>query len=257
MTKGQLLIVDDEKGIRDLIGQGLASHDYAVQTAADTDQAIALIADTRFDAALIDLNLPGSMNGIGLIGEIRKRSENTLVVVLTGYGTMDSAIAALRLGAFDYLAKPANLSQILEVVERGLARQHEDQRRELLISQLTQVMDDLKGRKEVSGTPVTNRFLQTATLMIDSQKHIAVCDGKPLALTPTEFEVLDYLAHNSDHVVTASEMVKAIYRYEIPETEARDIIRVHIQRLREKLEDSTEKPRYVQTVRGKGYRFIG
>ncbi|MEW5718080.1 MAG: winged helix-turn-helix domain-containing protein, partial [Chloroflexota bacterium] len=103
---------------------------------------------------------------------------------------------------------------------------------------------------------VTQRFAQTATLVIDRQKRLVVRGNELLELTATEFDILDYLARHSDRVIMANELIKAIQGYDVVETDARPIVRVHIQRLRQKLGDDPENPRYILNVRGKGYRFV-
>jgi two-component system KDP operon response regulator KdpE len=82
-------------------------------------------------------------------------------------------------------------------------------------------------------------------------------DNQVLTLTSTEYDVLDYLARHANRIVTTRELVKAIQGYDLTEKEARPIIRVHIQRLRDKLEDDPAHPQYILNVRNKGYRFVG
>jgi len=115
----------------------------------------------------------------------------------------------------------------------------------------------IEGESNPALAGVKDRFAKTATLMIDRQKRIVVRGDMLLELTGTEFDVLDYLAQHAERVVTASELVRATQGYDLMEADARPLVRVHIQRLRQKLEDDPTNPRFIVNVRGRGYRFVG
>jgi two-component system KDP operon response regulator KdpE len=253
-----ILVVDDEETIRTIVAEALTSQGHHVQTSDSAEHALRTCTSTSFNLVLLDLKMPGTMDGIDLLTEIRRRWPSTVVIMMTGYGTVDSAINALRAGAFDYLTKPASIAQIIESAERGLAKQREEARRQQVIAHLEVTLQELKTEsKSLPADPqVAQRFAQTATLVIDRQKRLVVRGNAPLELTATEFDILDYLARHSDRVITASELIKAIQGYDVVETDARPIIRVHIQRLRQKLGDDPDNPRYILNVRGKGYRFV-
>lgn len=252
-----ILVVDDEETIRTIIADALTQQGYNVQSAATSDHALRLCETIPFDLVLLDLKIPGAMDGLDLLKTIRQRWSQTIVIMLTGYGTLDSAISALRAGAFDYLTKPVNTAQIVESVERGLEKHREELRRQQLVTHLEATLQALKSAATSTTSPIDQRFTHTATLTIDRHKRLVVRGNEPIELTATEFDILDYLARASDRVVTASELVKATQGYEVMEQDARPMIRVHIQRLRQKLGDDPENPRYILNVRGKGYRFIG
>jgi DNA-binding response OmpR family regulator len=253
-----ILVVDDEETIRTVIAEALTARGYRVQVAATSDQALRACESHPFDLVLLDLKIPGAMDGLALLETMRQRWSHLIVIMLTGYGSLDSAIAALRAGAFDYLTKPVNLAHIIESVERGLEKQREQARRQQLIAHLEATLDALKSEIPPANAPVVaQRFSQTATLVIDRQKRIVVRGDEPIELTATEFDILDYLARAADRVVTASELVKETQGYDVAEPNARPMIRVHIQRLRQKLGDDPDHPRYILNVRGKGYRFVG
>jgi len=259
MAKEHILVVDDEKTIRMVIADALEAEGYYVHTAASPTEALQIFDQTPCDLALIDLKMPGAMDGIGLLKELRRRSPQTVIIMLTGFATFDSAIAAMREGAFDYLTKPASIAQIVASAERGLAKRREDIRRQELIAQLEQTLHSLRTESESiqSPTNVSERFTRTSSLVIDRYKRLVIRGVDLLDLTSTEFDILDYLARHADRVVTASELVKATQGYDLIEADARPIIRVHIQRLRQKLEDDPDNPRFITTVRSKGYRFVG
>lgn len=259
MKSEHLLVVDDEKAIRMVIGDALENAGFQVQTAANPTQALALCKEQTFDLALIDLKMQGAMDGLDLLKQLRHLSPSTVVIVLTGFGTLDSAIAAMREGAFDYLTKPASIAQIIESVEHGLSKRRDELRRQQLIHQLEDTLRALKieGEQNVQPTNVEERFAKSGTLVIDRRKRIAVRGDTPLELTGTEFDILDYLAQHADRVITASELVHATQGYDLMELDARPLVRVHIQRLRQKLEDDPLQPQFIVNIRGKGYRFVG
>ncbi|MCL5952466.1 MAG: response regulator transcription factor [Chloroflexi bacterium] len=255
----RILVVDDEKTIRTVIAEALQSFGYRVQTASNADLALKACLAESFDLALVDMRMPGSMDGMGLLGEMHRQWPEMVVILLTAFASLDSAITALRQGAYDYLVKPVSLAQIKETVERGLAKRREQVRRQELIARLEETMKELKRETRVPSVDLNGneRFVQTSTLMMDRQKRIVVRGAQEIALTATEFDLLDYMLRNCDRVISASELIRAVQGYDLIEVDARPILRVHIQRLRQKLEDDLEHPRYVLNVRGKGYRFAG
>ncbi|CAG1011225.1 Transcriptional regulatory protein KdpE [Anaerolineae bacterium] len=253
-----ILVVDDEENLCAIIADALTSHGYQVRTASNPQDALRACEHDVFALALIDLKMPGPLDGIGLLTEIHKRWPQIIVIVMTGYGTLDSAIAALRQGAFDYLTKPARITQIIESTERGLTKRRDDLRRGKLIANLETTLSELKSHNSSGQTELAaDRLIRTETLVIDRQKRLVVRDNQSLELTSTEFDLLEYLARNANRVVTARELVKVIQGYDLAEMDARPLVRVHIQRLRQKLEDDADNPRFILNVRGKGYRFVG
>lgn len=253
-----ILVVDDEKNIRTVLKEGLQAHQYTVQEAASAEEALRLLDHQPFDLVLLDLKLPG-MDGIELLTRIHERTPQTIIIMLTAYATLDSAVQALRQGAYDYLTKPASMLQIVESVERGLLKKREQARRNQVITQLEQTLAELKRETLVTQTAsdLSSRFVQTQTLIIDRGKRLVVRGDQAVALSATEFDILDYLVQHADRLVTASEIVKKIQGYDLVEKDARPLVRVHIQRLRQKLEDDLEHPHFILNVRGRGYRFIG
>jgi DNA-binding response OmpR family regulator len=250
----RLLVVDDEETIRIVVADALQNQGYSVQTAASAAEALRVCETAVFDLALIDLKMPGTMDGLGLLGELRRRWPKIVLIVMTGYGTLDSAIAALRQGAHDYLAKPASLAQIIASVQSGLAKKQEETRRQQLIADLEDTLHLLKRDVEA---PPAEPALPRESLAIDRRTREVRRGDAPLVLTATEFDLLYYLVQNASRVVMASEIAKEVLGYDLDEVDARPIVRVHIQRLRQKLDDDPLRPRYIMNVRARGYRFVG
>lgn len=256
--KDCILIVDDEQSIRTVIADTLESQGYPVRTAESPDAAIRICEKESISLALIDVKMPGRMDGLGLLSVMHTHWQQTVIIMMSGYATLDSAIIALREGASDYIIKPASMSQIVESVERGLAKRREESRHQQLINQIEVSLRELKREHtstEADELEENNRFVKTATLTIDRRKRLVARGVNPVELTATEFDLLDYLARHNNRVVTTSELTKATQGYNLSEQDARPLVRVHIRRLRQKLEDDPDHPKIILNVRGKGYRF--
>ncbi|MCC7161256.1 MAG: response regulator transcription factor [Anaerolineae bacterium] len=253
-----ILVVDDHPSIQITIGDALKEHGYQVMAVSNGAAALSACKTRHFDLALIDLRMPGSMDGISLLKQLRQNYGHMALIVLTGYATLDSAITALREHASDFLIKPASLDQVLASVERALSHTRAENQRHQIVSQLEQMLHEY-GR-ENGATPMPSLLTNDPSLprlRLDSKKRVAYRNARTLELTPTEFDLLEFLMQQRDRVVTAHELVRAVHGYDLIESEARPLIRVHIQRLRKKIEDNPDKPQYIQNVRSKGYRFIG
>lgn len=258
VTHGNILVVDDEKTIRTVVSEALRRKGHIAQLAANADDALRLLEYSSFDLALIDLKMPGKLDGLGLLNEMSRRWPQMVVIVLTGYGTLDSAIAAIRQGAHDYILKPVDLAQIVASVERGLAKRGEEAAREDMIDRLEEMV---RGLRRQSTAPRAERSpsewsFDSPALKIDHRRRLAIRNGEELSLTAAEFDLLEYLARNVERVVTAAELIKATQGFDVSEAEARPLVRVQIQRLRRKLEENPDHPRHILNVRGVGYRFV-
>src|SRR5579871_4786825 len=120
-SKGRILIVDDEVNARTALAELLRDEGYAVETAADGFKALPKLDDFAPDLVLTDLKMPG-LDGIELMKKARERDPEQTVVVMTAYGAVDTAVAAMRQGAADYLTKPINMEELAVVIERALER---------------------------------------------------------------------------------------------------------------------------------------
>ncbi len=164
----------------------------------------------------------------------------------------------MRQGAHDYLLKPANVNEIMQSVKAGLDKRRRELRRRELLSIMQHTLAAIADETPLPPTepPVaSDRFLQVREVLVDQQKHLATLRGAPLELTPTEFKLLVFLLSHPDRVLGPQELVQEVQGYEADHWEARSIIRVHIRRLRQKLEPDPSNPVYIITVRGAGYMF--
>jgi DNA-binding NtrC family response regulator len=117
----KILVVDDEKNIREGLGQALEYEDYKVELAADGKEAIAIVNQGGVDLVVTDLRMP-RMGGEELLASVTSSNPNLPVIVLTGHGTVENAVAAMRNGAYDFLTKPVNLDRLNLLIKRALGK---------------------------------------------------------------------------------------------------------------------------------------
>jgi DNA-binding response OmpR family regulator len=255
----KLLIVDDERAMRVSLSEMFALRGAQVTVAADGREAIELLNQHDFDLMLLDLKMPG-MSGIQVLEVAQKVRPATVVVLLTAHATLDSAISALRRGAYDYLLKPCEPRALIAGVERGLTRRAEFLRRQSLVGLMEQTVSALKADKQTPSAPgslpTVEGILRAGDLVVDTKKRQALLGTQLLALSPTEYNVLAYLARNPNRAIPSSELVRGSLGYEVSEDEARPIMRVHIHRLRQKIEVDANNPQRLVTVRAAGYMLV-
>ncbi|MBL7201719.1 MAG: response regulator transcription factor [Anaerolineae bacterium] len=259
MNPTRILIVDDEATLRMTMADLLEAEGREVVAAASGEEALAYLEDGNFDLLIVDLIMPG-IDGLQVIDVAKKLIPEAQIIMLTAYGTLDSAIQAMRRGAADYLLKPAQAPEIEAAVDRALQQRYEEAHRQALIERIGDAFDELRGQRE--GVPRTEptaprreRFLQARGIIIDLQKHIVTMNAQALDLTPTELRLLSTLIANADQVMSCGDLVYQVQNYETDEREARSIIRVYIRRLRKKIEPDPASPTYILNVRGAGYMF--
>lgn len=262
MNEIRILVVDDEAAERITLGEVLRLEGYHVTLAASGEQALAIVRqEPTFELVILDLRLPG-MDGLQVLDGIRRVSAETIVILITGYGTLETAVQALRKGAYDFLLKPSPVEEVLVAVRRALSELKAGRHRRLLITQLQNTLkalvattDGLVDADFVLEPEKDSGNLVVGDVQIDRSKHAVTYHGQPVDLTPTEFRLLECLMGRVDEVCTPQELVRCAQGYETDAWGARSIVRVHIRRLRRKLEPDPENPRYILNVRGVGYLF--
>jgi len=256
-ASAKILVVDDEPAARLSLAEVLLLEGYDVAVAASGEEAIDLLPEGPFDLAIVDLKMPG-MDGLEVVQTLQERAANTIIIMLTAHGTLETAVQAMRQGAHDYLLKPANVNEIMASVKAGLDKRRRELRRHELLSLMQHTLAAMTDEAPMPATGqqvLTDRFLQVREVLVDQQKHLATFRGASLDLTPTEFKLLIYLLSHPDEVLSPQELVRKVQGYEADHWESRSIIRVHIRRLRQKLEPDPAHPTYIITVRGAGYMF--
>jgi DNA-binding response OmpR family regulator len=189
------------------------------------------MAEDLHDVALLDLWMPG-MNGVTVMETIRAQWPETMVVVMTAYASLDSAIVAVRQGAFDYLRKPCRIEDVAAVVERAWQKK------------LAQGV----GRGETAVSPLPTHLLHTGDLLINTAAHTVQKNQETITLTPTESTLLMLLAATPGQPVLLSVLITQGLGYTATDHQASELLRVHISRLRQKV-----GAHYIHTVRGGGY----
>jgi DNA-binding response OmpR family regulator len=228
------LVIDDEERIRCFLTKTLERVGYVVVTASNGEEALDLLRDAAFDVAIIDLNLGGRVDGIKVLEAIRWRWPGTAAVILTAYGSLESAIAAISEGVDGYLLKPAKPEEVRAAVQQAL------ERREAL---------QAKRAKE-------KRIVQRGGFFVDLGQHLATYDGNALDLTPQELKLLVHLMQNAPNVVSPEQLVRVVREYDAEDLyEARQIIKWYIHRLRQQVEQDPSNPCHILNVRGVGYKF--
>ena len=256
-ARASILVVDDEPAARLSLAELLALEGYEVAAAASGEEALGLLSESSFELAIVDLKMPG-IDGMEVVDALQERTPDTVIIMLTAHGTLETAVMAMRQGAHDYLLKPANVNEIMASVEAGLDKRRREQRRRELLSLMQHTLTAIADDTPVPAAEpplIADRFVQVREVLVDQQKHLATFRGTPLDLTPTEFKLLVYLLNHADQVLSPQELVREVQGYEADHWESRSIIRVHIRRLRQKLEPDPANPLYITTVRGAGYMF--
>lgn len=229
----RVLVVDDETTLRHFLRLHLQEQGYLVSEAADGKTALELLDQQTFDLALLDLRLT-DMHGLEILRRLRQLSPRTSIIIMTAYATLDSAIEALRQGAHDYVTKPFETAELLASVADGIARQ---------------------SAQPAEPAEAQQTILELKELRLNRTNREVTRNNHPISLTPTEFDILAALMAQPDVAMDAITLVKHVRGYEATEADARAIARVHIHRLRHKLELDPSAPQYVTTVAGGRYLF--
>src|SRR5262249_17199161 len=253
----RILMVDDEASIRLTLGALLRRAGFDLTPAENGAEAIALLERQPFDLLLLDLKMP-EIDGMQVLAAARRRQNDIAIIVLTGHGSLESALEGLHKGIFDYLLKTSAPEQVLERVRAGLAAREQALRQRRLLDVLGTAMQELRGPAQQSASAslsATHHVLTAGVLQLDTWRQEARLAERKLALTPTEFRVLLCLAEHAGSMLSYGQLVRAVQGYDAGELEAAELIKPHIHHLRQKLEPDSSTPRYILNVRGKGYMF--
>ncbi len=251
----RILIVDDERAMRESLQEILEQEGFQVTQAESGEAALEILRQTPVDLMLLDLKMKG-MDGLQVTEAAKQFTPDTVIIMLTAHGTLESAIAAMRRGAFDYLLKPASVADILASVQRGLSHHAQMLRQRDLVGLMQRAIFELQPPPGTeTSQPSAERHLKLRGINLDLQRHVAFANEQLLDLTLTEFKMLAHLMEHPDQVISPRDLVAAVQGYDADEHEARAIVRVHIRRLRQKIEPDPDQPIYVLNVRGVGYLF--
>ena len=231
-----ILVVDDDAKIVSLGRMYLEREGFEVVEARDGRAALAAIDRHQPLLIVLDLMLP-AIDGLSVLRTVRRHSE-VPIVVLSARGTAADRIEGLAAGADDYVPKPFSPAELVLRVQRVLAR--------------TAGPGAVPGAGDETGR-AAREPLRLGDLVLDRERHEATIDGRPVPLTTAEFRLLTALLAADGRVLTRDQLLDALHG--LAERDVLDrAIDAHVRRLRDKLGDSAEEPRYVATVRGVGYR---
>ena len=222
-TPVKILVVDDEPPIRKLLRLGLNARGYDVHEAANGKMALDMLAK-KPDLVILDLGL-ADIDGLALLGAIRQRHDSLPIIVLSSRGDEAGKVAALDLGADDYVTKPFGMDELLARMRAALRHQLQ-----------------VQGERPV---------FQVGELRVDLVRRIVSVGGKEVKLSPKEYDLLRLLVQHAGKVLTHRFLLQQLWG----EPADTQYVRVYVRQLRRKIEADPERPAYLLTETGIGYRL--
>ena len=222
-----ILIVDDDKEIRDLISLYLEADRFYTDKAADGVEALIKLEEKKYSLVISDIMMP-KKDGIETIIEIRKKYKMP-VIFLTAKSQEIDMINGLTLGADDYISKPFSSLELIARVKAQLRRY------------------------TILNLNSDEKIIRVGDLVLNTEMHEVTVKGNEVRLTPTEYKILEVMCKNRNKVFTVEELYEFIWKekYSVSDTS----IMVHITKLRRKIENDSKKPEYIKTVWGLGYKI--
>lgn len=221
----RILIVEDEHKIASAIKRGLEQQSYAVDVTYDGDAGLAMATTEPYDLIILDRMLPGSVDGIGILRQLREQNNHVPVLLLTAKDRVLDRAEGLNAGADDYLVKPFAFVELIARVRALLRR-----------------------------SPQTvNSIMSYDSLNLDTQTMSVERDGKSIKLTAKEFALLEYLMRNTERIISKESLMQHVWNYDsdiLPNT-----VEVYIGYLRNKIDKPFKQPNLLHTRRGFGYYF--
>lgn len=223
MSKGKILIIEDEKKIARLIQLELEYEGYETATAHTGTEGLSLFQSQQFDLLILDVMLPG-LSGLEVLRRIRSTNQLTPVILLTARDSLPDKISGLDLGANDYMTKPFEIEELLARIRVWLRNQ--------------------------STAIEENPLLQIGDLTVDEKTRIVTREKTTIELTPREFDLLIYLLKNQNQVLSREQLLTNVWGFDYYGDT--NVVDVYIRYLRKKLDAPYSTP-YLHTVRGVGY----
>lgn len=229
MNDPVVLVVDDEKSLRDFVRRNLEARHYKVLTAANGLEAMATFNNEKVDLVILDLMMP-HLDGLETTRRIRETSK-TPIIILTALGEESDKVQAFDMGADDYLTKPFGVGELMGRIKAVLRR--------------ARWLEPSSNEEQ----------LVRGDIRVDMERHLVTVKDSPVELTLTEFNLLVYLLKNAGRVLSHRAILQNVWGAEYG-NEA-EYLRVYIGRLRQKIEVDALNPRHLFTEHGMGYRFEG
>ena len=229
MNEPVVLVVDDEKSLRDFVRRNLEARHYKVLTASNGLEALAAFNNENIDLVILDLMMP-HLDGLETTRRIRETSK-TPIIILTALGEESDKVQAFDMGADDYLTKPFGVGELMGRIKAVLRR--------------ARWLEPSSNEEQ----------LVRGDIRVDMERHLVTVKDSPVDLTPTEFNLLVYLLKHAGRVLSHRVILQNVWGMEYG-NEA-EYLRVYIGRLRQKIESDALNPRHLFTEHGMGYRFEG
>ena len=227
MIEPAVLVVDDEKAIRDFVQKNLEVRGFRVIVATNGEEALDIFNAQVIDLVILDIMMP-RMDGLEITRRIRKFS-TVPIIILTALGEEEDKVRAFDFGADDYLTKPFGVAELLARVKAVLRR-----------SRWSEAM-------------VRQGKIKQGEIVIDLERHEVIVRDRDIELTPTEFNLIVYLVENAGKVLSHRMILQNVWGPEYGEEH--EYLRVYIGHLRQKIEADPSTPQYIITKRGIGYSF--
>ena len=224
MNPSRILVVDDEPPIRRFLRTALGAQQYRVEEAESGEEALEILRRNRVDLVILDLGLPG-IDGLEVVRRLREAGDGIPIVILSSRDDEAGKVAALDLGADDYVSKPFGVEELLARVRAALRHRLQQE-----------------GEKPV---------FRSGDLSVDLVRRIVTVRGQEVKLTPREYDLLRLLVQHAGKVLTHRHILKEVWGGDS------DVhyLRIYIRTLRQKLESDPEKPVIILTEQGVGYRL--
>lgn len=230
MSKETILIVDDEKEIRELIAIYLKNEGYKILQAGDGEEGLELIKQNKVHLIVLDIMMP-KIDGIHMCMKVREIAEMPIIMLSAKTQDMDK-ILGLTSGADDYVTKPFNPLELIARIKSQLRRY-------------------MKMSSEVSMQ--NENEIEIGNMKINIATHQVTVANEEVKLTPREFGILELLARNQGVVMSTEQIYQKVWKEEFFESD--NTVMVHVRKIREKIEETPRKPRYIKTVWGVGYKI--
>ena len=221
----KILVIEDERALRQIIEESLLKENYVVETAADFNEASDKIGIYNYDCILLDIMLPGG-NGLQLLKKLKQSDQPSNVIIISAKDALDDKIAGLDLGADDYLAKPFHIAELTARVKAVLRRK------------------SLGGKNKI----------EIANLVLDTDNRTLTVNKKYIPLNRKEFDMLNYFLLNKNRLVSKTALAEHVWGDNIDQADNFDFIYYQIKNLRKKLQIS-EAEIEIEAVYGIGYKL--
>ncbi len=228
----RILVVDDEPQILRALRSGLSAQNYTVALATSGEDALREATSHVPDLIVLDLMLPGEIDGLEVCRRIREWTTTLPILVLSAIGSERQKVKALDLGADDYLTKPFGMDELTARVRALLRRAKSAAAAQVAHAEPVFTADDVS---------------------VDYARRIVTKSGVEVKLTPLEYDILRTLTQNADRVVTHRQLLSTVWGAEY--AEETQLLRVHVGHVRQKIEANPARPKLIITEPGVGYRF--